>query len=510
MNMNFILHKLFGGKIIEKILAVIIFVLLMVNTAEAVVVTGIYTGGCDRKLGVILKVDSYSIYFLNLNGRIEKLPRHQSVQLVNYPVDTLPQLEMDSKGEVGKDISTYRVYFLKNQKEALLTEGFPINFTEEKIAFLTKNGSEELIDKKNISSLTKTHQFRIESVKGLSKNVAFAPSYTFMHCGTESGSAKGTILIQPTQVLSEPLTIKKELDRLQKGHDLVENYIEEQDFYSTPLVFGRKTQLGMWFSAGSRHGSSSTRANNFTPVLQNEVAEDIFGFQRILITGAAPNSIFEHEEAQTQAYYAFKASYFHFLAFMDPSLLLVGKKYDWQEGDLGVSRFAFHPVAGMGFGFDIGNWQVGLLLNSLDLGVGYNNESLVSHTSLQKLHVTYTLFNHRAEVLFGGGTGDFQANSYLKNTTVSHYRLNYYYQLTSVHRIGASIISNSFSMNRKENLNASVEVPKALDSQIVAAQWKWNYNPRITLESLAGLEQFKEFKNSGTGLKLGSSIHLSF
>ena len=265
--------------------------------------------------------------------------------------------------------------------------------------------------------------FRILNKKNVNKKTEFIHSFTFSHCENLQKEKVNTLL-KPTEILSEPLTIKRELDRIQKGFDLVEHYIDEQDFYSTPFVYSNKTQLGIWHSIGSKYGRSLSRANNFTPVLKSEFASDIFDFQRIIITGSAPNPLFEHAEPQTQAYYGFKSSYFHMMFFIDPNLLLVGNKYSWKKEDLDNEEIKFSPTAGFGLGFDSGFWQFGFLVNGSEIGLVHNDHFYRDKITLSKLHLTYKNFINEWEILFGSGSlNHFDESAY--DVKSNHLRINY-------------------------------------------------------------------------------------
>jgi hypothetical protein len=133
-------------------------------------------------------------------------------------------------------------------------------------------------------------------------------------------------------------------------------YEQDQKFYPEPFLYRNRTMLGLWASALSRYGASSTRSNNFTPLLVDELALGPFRYQHLFLSGAAPNDMFLHHEAQSQLYYRFKAAYFHTSVFFDPNLVLVGQKYPWREEDFDHDDQddRLSETLGIEFGFDWG------------------------------------------------------------------------------------------------------------------------------------------------------------
>ena len=96
-----------------------------------------------------------------------------------------------------------------------------------------------------------------------------------------------------------------------------------------------------------------------------------FSFQQITLTGSGPLIYGIHEEPQTQIFYRFKSSYLHFAAMIDPSLFLVGSRYEWSRADIGeVADDRFAQVGQMALGFDYGAWSLSLMaVNQIEVGV---------------------------------------------------------------------------------------------------------------------------------------------
>ena len=172
----------------------------------------------------------------------------------------------------------------------------------------------------------------------------------------KSPPAPGARPVFAQQILNDQIVIRRELDRLMEGYQQVLEYEQDQKFYPRPFIYRDRTMLGIWASAFSRYGASSTRSNNFTPLLVDELALGPFRYQHEFLSGAAPNDMFLHHEAQSQIYYRFKAAYFHTSVFFDPNLLLVGTRYAWREADLEDESHddRLSETLGIEFGFDWG------------------------------------------------------------------------------------------------------------------------------------------------------------
>jgi hypothetical protein len=495
--------KRFGGMLITAALV------CLTSQAQAIVISGIYTGSCQRKLGVILGVNSYNLKLLTLDGVIETFPRYQVVQLVTYAVEGMP-FSAQVPAEISLDaVSAFQVSTLVNLNERTLVTGYPIDFSNEKIAFLTKSGREVLIDKMNVARLEKLDSFVIQNESRKSSSYSFGHSYAFESC--DMGNLKNSIY--PDQILSDALTIKRELDRLQRGFETVDSFLDEQSFYSKPLIYENKTRLGMWQSFGSRYGKSKNRTNDFTPILNTEYASDIYSYQRIFSTGSQPNPLFEHEEAQTQALYAFKASYFHALAYLDPNLILTGKNYDFTLDDLENGDVKFSSKLGMGLGFDFGRWQIGFVAGTVQMAVSDGTSIYGSDVALSKLHLTYTDFKNSIELLAGAGE---TSNVYgedevgvqsggIVNLEMKHLRLNYRRNFADQWKGLLSYISNSYSVK-----SIAGGGDYTADSTSISAMLQHSFSKRFSVEGLLSVEKFESAVLSKTYPKGGASIHLFF
>lgn len=394
------------------------FLLFVETEVLALNTRALYTSACQRKLGLIVGVDDQKISFLSFDEGIVHIPRYEVIFMADYPMDILP-----TRGKlVIKGIPKVYITTLNNHKVENLLDGWPIGFNADKISFLTSNGSETVIDAHNIWSLEfKETDETVESRK-TPDMYRFIHPYAFRECSYDSNKGRD---IYPQQILSDPIQIKRDLDALQEGFKRVVRYEREQDFYPVPEIYENRTELGMWFSFGSRYGASEKRENNLLPVLVDQYSHDVFDYQHYSVTGAAPLFIGSHEEPQSQIYYSFKASYFHFSAMVDPDLVLVGENYKWQDVDFsaGNADTRFNDTSVIELGFDFGNFSTRFYgADVLNLGVWDGQSLQTMSISLPRFGLRYA--NHRwwSELNIGGGEKSMENN--LGNLKVSLTRFN--------------------------------------------------------------------------------------
>jgi hypothetical protein len=324
--------------------------LLAAPPARALNVHAVYRAACDRVLGVIMRVDRRTVHLLSLDGQMIEIPRHEIVSLAYYPVSALPA------GAVPSDpaIRPLRVQAMVGGALVDLLEGWPIDYSEQKIAFLQRDGKELVVNRDSLWALAFTPG------PAAASPAASPPAYWFVHpqaggfCGEETAAEQAAIPVFPQQILNDEVVIKRELDRLQAGYEEILRYENDQKYYPVPQLYTNRTMLGIWLPLGSRYGASVNRTN-IAPLLTDELSLGPFRYQHVFVTGSAPNGLLIHDEAQTQIFYRFKAAYFHASVFFDPSLLLLAGKYRWQPDDLHPDRpddrLAESFLAELGFDF---------------------------------------------------------------------------------------------------------------------------------------------------------------
>ena len=349
-------------------IALVGLLLLWARPAYALNVLGVYRASCDRVMGVVVRVERRDVHLLDLSGVLLIIPRHEIVSLAYYPVSSLPI----SNIALDASLPALRVKALQGKQIVELVEGWPIDYSEEKISFLQRDGKDLVINRDSIWSLEKVETAaKVALATQGADNADYAHPQASGFCGGAQ-AVEGRRQVFPQQFLNDEVVIKRELDRLQEGYEKVDKYSHDQIFYALPEVYRNQTSLGLWLSLGSRHGANDRR-NNLTPLLTDELSYGPFGYQHIIMTGSAPNRLLIHEEAQTQIFYAFKAAYFHASVFFDHNLVLVGDKYFWRYSDFSDKSANDRWVESflIELGFDIGNLSLQIVPVSVgSIGMG--------------------------------------------------------------------------------------------------------------------------------------------
>jgi hypothetical protein len=131
------------------------------------------------------------------------------------------------------------------------------------------------------------------------------------------------------------------------------------------------------------------------------LSEGPFGFQRVLVAGAAPMPYSVHEEVQTQFYYRLKADYVHFSFNYDVSLLLIGGGYAWVSDELGSKDERWNEVAHLAGGFDYARVAADLSLTSMQYAFRYLDNFFTQRAEMAKGGLFYRDAHLAIELYYG-------------------------------------------------------------------------------------------------------------
>jgi len=373
--------------------------LLFSSRLLAIQYSAVYTSACERKIGIILKVDDSKIFLLDLNGEIKQMRRFDIIYMAYYPVG---QLNIP-KIEVSEHINTTVIKTLYKNRVTFLLEGWMINFSDNKMSFLTSEGTETVIDKNVIWDISFKKHDRSIPFKNKDDEIPIRFVHPYPFAGCENEEKVGLRQIFPQHLLEDPLLIKAELDRLHQGFEALEVNVREKVFYPEPQVFTNISTLSIWGNLNLRYGSSTTRNSSFVPAIRSELSEGLYKYQRVIVTGTAPMPYSVHEEPQTQFYYAMKSGYFHFSLMYDLSRLLVGdSRYKWQANDILEADNRQNEISHLGAGFDYGNFAIDYTSASINYGVRHDEDHF--HSDSMNLNRGSIYYRHRlldVELYFG-------------------------------------------------------------------------------------------------------------
>ncbi len=428
-----------GGRLnssFKKILYALTLVLVLIPfSAGAINIHGLYTSSCKRELGIIVNVNDSKVQLLSIKGKIFTIPRHEIIFMTYYAIDSLPTLEIENADEV----EMAKIRTLQENKIVDFVSGWPIDYSEDNISFLNLKGHEVIITRESIWEIefdNAPEQTRFINDKNYW--YTFIHPYPFKNCPDEPSIITQKIKLYnvfPQQLLSDPVKIKRELDRLQKGREKVQKYESWQQFYPVPQVYTNDTSLGYWFTYGSRYGASNNRSNNLTPFLQNEYSSGPFGYQHLFLTGSGPMPYSIHEEPQTQIYYRLKADYFHTAIMLDPNLFLMPyDKYSWSKNDLNKYDDRHTQTISYEIGLDYSYFTIQTIIGFIPFGMRMNNLYFLEQTGSFRAGATFQNHLFKIELQYELPVGDEEIIEYYNYEYVFEGEIKRIYRL-SVYRL---------------------------------------------------------------------------
>ena len=192
--------------------------LLFSLSSKALEINAYYSDLCKREIGVIVGIEDYNIFVLNLAGNIVEMPRYAVISIAQYPLDVFTlNRPIKTSGTVMKQHFRIRTRYKREITD--LVVGWPINFSKDNISFLNLKGEEVIIRKRSIWEIEKlTTPYAVTFVSKKMALHQFTHPSNSMHCPLEShGVAKkgaAPIKIRPQEYISDPVKIKRHFDFL--------------------------------------------------------------------------------------------------------------------------------------------------------------------------------------------------------------------------------------------------------------------------------------------------------
>ena len=467
-------------------------------SADAIDITALYSTSCNRVLGVPLDADASNIYFLKISGQIEKIPRYQVSVMATYPVDKLPIKKIENN--LKRPISYFKIFTRYGKKIVPYIQGHPVQFYQDKISFISDNGNEIVIDRNDIWKIDIENTPRIKHME----SGRSGGNYRFIHperqgCKKIRAGKRRVVSLHPQEYTSNPIAIKRHMDQIAVQLDILRSYKKRQKFYAIPQVYKNFTSLGYWFSLGGRHGTSSNRKKNLTPILSNEYSKEPFGYQHVFLTGSAPFNKLVHANVQSHFYYDFKAEYFRFSFFMDPNNILIqNQKYNWQQEDFEKEGSQHFESSMIRMGVDLGSFSFGFSMGNLHNGIYTGNgfERPRQSRNLYKYFFGYQNHLFNTEITFGEAQGRYEIID-----DYSFLRYNLELDMWDDYSISYSLISYTYKY-------PDFAKTKGLTNAIFGS-YRWNH--KYIFKTMLGLELFGvDGGASHTSPYAGVSVNLIF
>ena len=472
---------------------ILIILLIYPFGADAIDITALYSTNCKRVLGIPLDADASNIYFLKINGQIVKIPRYQVSSLATYPVDKLPISKIENN--LRRPIDYFKIFTKYDNNIVPYIQGHPVQFYQDKILFISHNGSEVVIDRNDIWKI----EVENTPLRKRIQNNYFGRNYFFIHphgqdCKKPPHQEKQTLAVPPGEYTSNPIAIKRHMDRIAIQLDILRNYHEKQKFYAVPQIYKNLTTLGYWFSAGGRHGTGLNRKKNLTPILSNQYSREPFGYQHIFLTGNAPLNKLVHANVQSHFYYSFKAEYFKFALFMDPNNFLIQKeKYLWQRNDFEKESSQHFESSMIQMGLDFKAFSFGYSIGKMHHGIYALNRFLEKSHNLNKYHLAYQNHLFHTEIIYGKTPGSMD--------TYEFWRYNLELDMWDNYSVSYSLVYYAYKHPGLPKTNGLTNA--------VFGSYRWNH--KYIIGAMLGLEIFGvDGQSSHTGPYAGINFNLVF
>jgi hypothetical protein len=516
--------------------AVLLVTLLLIAPGVfGITLNGVYFGTCERDIGVIINVDESRIQLLTLKGRIKNISRFDIIYLAEYPLGNIPISSIQNADARPINIINTQIDFESRE----LVRGWPIDFSDQSILFLTTDGDEMVISRDDIHSVETAEEIKRVDLKNATK-AEFTYHYPalFNHCQAEKTPLTGETALNdvyPQQLIGNALLIKSSLDHLMAEYERMGDYNRDQKFYAVPRIYTNDTHIGLWYNLNSRHGASDSRNNSIIPYIISDLSEGPFGFQRRVTTGVwlMPYSV--HEEPQSLFSYALKADYFHFSVMFDPSMILVGPNYQWKKKELETHDDRINESFHLAAGFDIGGFALEIALPFYQIGVRNDEFFANDGTGMFRYGLFYKNQYFETSFYYGQGsrsdknekeedsksdTAQDEASTYgsIRNELVTT-RLNFAVDCFEKFRPFFSLIYRGYGFHREADEDDYGAFDYQSKTVTVFITLDYRFENDITLSGYASLESNnREFDSDEYGpgtdkkqyVKSGGSIMLTF
>ena len=123
--------------------------LLSARQARAINVHAVYRTACDREIGIIIDVQKRDLSLLGLDGTVRRIPRYEVASIAYYPVSGIA---IDPE-KVQLSHPALEVRTLQDGRLVPLLSGWPVDFNQERVAFVNLDGQEVIVHRDRIWSL---------------------------------------------------------------------------------------------------------------------------------------------------------------------------------------------------------------------------------------------------------------------------------------------------------------------------------------------------------------------
>lgn len=286
---------------------------------------------CEIHTGLIVSVDKENLRFVNLTGKLERIPVQSinSIFIYNTLENPIASLSIDSEL-----CALLRDVYIKEDKTPLFT-GLAVSFIDELIIFFDISGKTHVL---NLYDISKIRPFEIKenSIRKIEsyKQVEFNISTFLTACPDIIKNTKGGIY--PTKILTDKIRISEFLLKYENGFNRLESYQERTYYYAKPFLYEQRTRFGNYVMV--KDGSFG--ANTFNPYFQWSNGE-AYRFQSLTVLGTSIPDMLPNLDPIWTFSSDIKSHFFNtmFIGNLDLGALPAGSQYYYaEESDLDSSQ----------------------------------------------------------------------------------------------------------------------------------------------------------------------------
>lgn len=202
---------------------------------------GLLLKNCQRKLGLIVRVDEGLVDIINLDGRTETIEQSsiETVYIFDVIENPFATFHIDEKS-----LGDLKGVYLENSAEPSVY-AFPVRFVEDLLIFYSLDG------KTHVHTLNDIYRLRPAPPNLLgphptksSKSFQFLFSDSSSKCPWDSNKPG----VSPTRVLADQISITEYLHSLEQGYERLDSFEERTYLYARPYLFPKRSRLGLMFS----------------------------------------------------------------------------------------------------------------------------------------------------------------------------------------------------------------------------------------------------------------------
>jgi hypothetical protein len=489
-----------------------VFIIIMIcsNFAFSLRLYSIFQPGCKRTTGLMAFVDNTHLHVLTPSGNLEAVPLFQISGIVEY---SLPQFPLAMIAGSKSEAVAFRFYGSQANVKELIAEGFVTDFNKSSLQIYDVSGQEKLVLRDQIWAIEsdKWTDRRTQTRFEQSPSFKLRSPIVFEHCKDERvGGASGTVLtLVPERTYANVVARKEFIDQRRDEYERLLRYESHQQFYAQPNIYYNRTRMGTWLSLNTRYTNVGVRQTNFLPFIEDEFSSDIFSYQHVIKSGSIPVRWSFQDEPQLQVYYGLKADYIHLDMFLDPSVILLGEKYQWSSEQIKSVDDRFVEMFGLKFGLDYEKISLFVVVASGEGGI--RNDQYFMPQNMDALRGGLAFFHHDMSVDFSAG--NFHYTQRRKNDTadlnfielIEHkgptFRLNLSYQPQN-YGVELAYIYRQVSSQRKDlfNYEGASHIFCLEYGHAIARRWRLFLRPSI--EQLDRVGKSETVPKAATGLSL--------